>query len=310
VSGILAIVVWALLWISIDALRIELYRGRSQAAAFTAQLFGSFAAWAIAKLPTGDWHFLAAAFLYAGLLTLGFGAVFLIKQPPPMTGADETRATSFLGTLALPWSTFFARHGRASGFLLAALALYALAASAADSLGQQGYALDLLTTTRWAEIDFENMRASRTAGAQAITISALGAVVGLLIAFKLPPARALYVLLYANLGLLAFFALCKAWLGFTVLSVAGLYAMRTLISGAAYVIYATVAARLTARPDTAGHYAMLALFTGLFWISDGGFIVLGPLIGSYAVTAAAAIAAIAAIILMRAAARISRHGGD
>ena len=86
--------------------------------------------------------------------------------------------------------------------------------------------------------------------------------------------------------------------------------MRTLILGAAYVIYATVAARLTLRPDTAGQYMLLGLFVGLFWISDSGLGALGALIGSYALTAGAAVAGTAAILLMRLAARMAKRAGD
>jgi hypothetical protein len=305
VSGILAIVVWALLWISIDALRIDLYRGRSQAAAFTAQLFGSFAAWAIAKLPTGDWYFLASAILYAGLLALGFGAVFLIKEPPPMTGADATRTSSFLRTLARPWSTFFARHGRASGFLLAGIACYALAVSGADFLGQRGYILDILRANP-PDYDYKISDAYGAVSAQEIASSAIGAVAGLLIAFRLAPPRAFVFLLYAALGLIGFFVLCKAWLGFTVFTVAGLFALRSLLSGASFVIFATVAARLTARPDSAGHWALLSVFVGVFWISVDGFTALGMLSGSYSIAVGAAVAGIAAIVLMRLASRAAK----
>jgi hypothetical protein len=306
-SGVLALLVWALLSISVDALRIDLYRGRSQAAAITAQYFGSLAAWTIATLPIRDWYYLAPAILCALLFAIGFGAVLLIKEPPPISGAEEARAPLFLGTLARPWSTFFARHGRASGFLLAAIAFYALAASAADFLGREGYLVDILRAARWQDADPDNDRALRAMGTQEIALSAIGALGGLFIAFKLLPARAFGVLLYAILGLLALFALCKSWLGFTVFTVAGLFALRTLIYGASFVIYATVAARLTARPDTAGHYALLALFGGLFWISESGFVSLAPLIGGYAMTAGAAVAAILAIILMRLAARAAKR---
>ena len=305
ISGIPALLVWGLLWISVDALRIDLYRGRAQAAAYTAQVFGSLAAWTIGTLPVRDWHSLAPAILGAALFMVGLGAVFLIKEPPSVS-ADEARPPSLPAALAQPWSAFFARHGRASGFLLAAIACYALAACAADFLGSKGYGVDVL---RSSHVDFDQVsavsRAYGAVGAQEITLTAIGAVAGLLIAFGLSPVRAFSVLVYANLALLALFALCKVWTGLTALNVAGLFALRTLIYGASFVIYTTVAARLTARPHTAGQYAMLALFVGLFWIGEDGFTFLASRIGTFATAAGAAIAGLAAIVLIRSAARVA-----
>jgi hypothetical protein len=305
ISGIPALLVWGLLWISVDALRIDLYRGRAQAAAYTAQVFGSLAAWTIGTLPVRDWHSLAPAILGAALFMVALGAVFLIKEPPSVS-ADEARPPSLPAALAQPWSAFFARHGRASGFLLAAIACYALAACAADFLGSKGYGVDVL---RSSHVDFYQVSAvSRAYGAvsaQEITLTAIGAVAGLLIAFGLSPVRAFSVLVYAHLALLALFALCKVWTGLTALNVAGLFALRTLIYGASFVIYTTVAARLTARPHTAGQYAMLALFVGLFWISEDGFTFLASRIGTFATAAGAAIAGLAAIVLIRSAARVA-----
>jgi hypothetical protein len=309
ISGVPALLIWAFLWISIDALRIELFRGRAQAVAAAAQYLGTLLAWVVAARLAPDKIDLSSAVGFALLLALALGAVLLIKEPPTVSVGGEALPSTIPGTLARPWSTFFARHGRASVFLLCAIACYALAGSAADYLGRQGYVIDLLRSSQ-IDIDLDGPRAPPSGSPQEFAFSALGAAIGLLMAFRRAPYRAFFLLLYATLGLLGFFALCKAALGFTVFTVAGLFVLRTLIYGASYVIFATVAARLTAGPDTAGQYAILALFVGVFWLSAVGVGLLGSLVGSYAVAAGAAVAGIAALLLLRAAARISQRAGN
>ncbi len=309
ISGVPALLIWAFLWISIDALRIELFRGRAQAVAAAAQYLGALGAWVVAARLTEDKITLMSAVGFALLLALALGTVLLIREGATFSVEGQSASSTFLGTLVRPWLAFFGRHGRASAFLLVAIACYALAASAADSLGKRGYIIDILRASN-VDIDPDAGSLPAAGSTQEIAFSAIGALAGLLIAFRLSPQRAFFVMLCAVVGLVGFFALCKAVLGFTVFTVAGLYLLRTMISAASYVIYATVAARLTARPDTAGQYAVLALFGGVFWLSDIGVGRLGSLVGTSALSAAAAIAGLAAIVLMRLAARMARPAID
>lgn len=305
ISGVLALVVWALLWIATDALRIELYRGRSQAAAFTVQYFGSLAAWALLSMPVRDWHYLAPAALCAFLFALAFGAIIFIREPSPVSPVDPARAPFLLGTLARPLTSLYAQHGRALGFLLAAFLCYGLAVGGAEYLGEKGYVLEILRANS-AIYDADANNAYNAVSAQEIAIAAAGALVGLLIAFRLPPSRAFFVLLYAALGLIGFYVLSKAQLGFSAFTVAGLFALYKLLFAASYVVFATIAARLTRRPDTAGQYALLSLSVSLLSLSTEGFSQLAMLIGGYAVASGSAAAAITAIFLMRSAARAAR----
>jgi len=306
IFGILALPVMALLWISLDALRIELQPGRGQAVALAAQYIGALAAAAAsARIESGA----LAALVLAMLLALGLAAALLIDEPEPLpraAGAEtQASAAGIFRTLTRPWSAFFARHGSATGLLLAAIALYALGASAADYLGKQGYVIDIIGAGR---ADADVIGTTRLAMAPfELVLSLLGALAGMLVAFRLTPARAFIALQYAVLGLVAFFLLCKLTLGFTVITVALLFGVRALVFAAAIVIYGVVAARLTARPYTAGQFALLRLFVGLFWLSEAGMSRLAPMAGSIATAGAAAIAALAAIACMRAAERAARR---
>ena len=306
ISGVAAMIAFSFLWIAVDALRIELYRGRAQAVAMAAQYLGALTAAALAARFTFDVHTVQPALIFGALLAVALGAVVSMKAPAARAGDP---AASLPALLARPWTTFFARHGSAAGFLLGALALYALAGSAADFLGKQGYLVELLRGDS-RTYDPGPSDALAAASTQEIAFTAIGVVAGMLIAYFVAPARAFFVLMLAYLGLLGFFLLCKVELGFTVFTVAGSYALRTLIYGVSAVIYFTIVARLTAPPDTAGHVAILALVSGVPWLSETAFAALAPTIGGYGLAAGAALAALGAIACMRRAARAARRAGN
>jgi len=308
ISGILAFPVHALLWISIDALRIDAQRGRAQAVAYAAQFSGVLAASLIISRFAGDQITLPLTLAFGALMALSLGAVLMIKEPSAAAEGLPAPA-SVLATLARPWRTFLARHGKASGPLLAALAAYALAASAADFLGKQGHLIDILISAG-PSFETANMGAAMPMSTQESGLMLIGAGAGLIIAFRHPPARAFAALTCAWLAVVALFVACAAVLGFTVFTVAGQFAFRSVIAGAGFVIFWSIAARLTARPNTAGQFAILGALIALFWISDGVFRLISSIIGGYALAGGAAIAGVAAIILMRTAARISRRAGN
>lgn len=307
-SGLLAFPVLALLWISIDALRIDAQRGRAQAAAYAAQFSGALAATLIISRFAGDQVTLPLTLAFAALMAIAFGAVLTIKEPP--RAAEELKARAPVpATLVRPWRAFFGRHGTASGPLLGAIAAYAVAASAAGFLGKLGYLIDIFVSAG-PNYDLGSLGASASLSTQEIGLMLIGAVAGLLIAFRLSPARAFIVLTCAWLAVVALFVLCAAELGFTVFTVAGLFALRSVIAGAAFVIFWSVAARLTAPPHTAGQFAMLSFLLGLFWINDGVFRLISAVGGGYGVVAAAVAASAAAILFMRLAVRRARRAGN
>lgn len=314
VSGMAAMVVSAVLWIAIDALRIDLYRGRTQAAAISAQYLGALASAALlTRLRLESILTVEAALACAGLLIVGLGAVLFIREPgeePVDHGAPGV--ARFAVSYVRPWTTFFTRNGRATGLLLIAIAFYALASSTADFLGQRGYLVDLLRTD-FRDYETSTGDALSAVDTQTTTLTAIGIVAGMVIAFAMAPARAFLFLMLAIFALLGFFVLCKIALGFTVFTVAGLYLLRTLVWGGSYIIYITIAARLTARPDTAGHVAILSVFSGVFWITDRGLMALATALGSYWLAAGAAVATLAAVLFMRIAAGVAkteRTAGD
>jgi MFS family permease len=300
-SGVAAMFVSAFLWIALDTLRIDLYRGRAQAVAASALYLGGLTSLALLTrlaVPRGT---VEEAATYAVLFVIGVVALLLVREP----AADPAGATAPSIPYVRAWTTFVARNGRASGLLLAAIACYALAASAADFLGRQGYIIDLLRT------DFRNYEPLTGDGlslvdSQTTVTMAIGVAAGMLVAFAMPPARAFGLMMLSILGLLVFFVLCKIVFGFTVITVAGLYVLRTLIWSGAFIIYVTIAARLTARPNTAGHLAIVAAFGGVFWISEKGMTAIAMPYGSYAVATGGIVSAIAAMALMHLAARVAK----
>jgi hypothetical protein len=305
VSGAAAVLVSALLWIALDALRIDLYRGRTQAVAASALYLGGLTSLALLTriaIPRGTVEEAAA---YAALFVLGVGAVLLVREPARAI-ADPASATTSSILYVRAWTTFVARNGRATGFLLAAIACYAVAASTADFLGQQGYIVDLLRTDFR---DYEPLSGDglRIIDSQTTVFTAIGAVAGMFVAFAMAPARAFAFMMLSILTLLIFFLLCKVALGFTVYTVAGLYLVRTLLWSGAFIIYVTIAARLTAQPNTASHLAIIAVFGSVFWISEKGMKAIAMPYGSYALAGGGVAAAIAAIALMRIAAGVARR---
>lgn len=314
VFKILLIPVMGLLWISLDALRIELRPGRAQAVAFGAQYIGALAGAALASGVGGTVIASPLGLISVVLLAVGLVAALLIDEPAPPAGAPDA-ARGILATLMRPWSDFFARHGAAAKLLLAAIALYALGASMADYLGKQGYIVDIIAAGRDSAdrggADRDAIGAARLAmSSLELAFMLLGALAGMAVAGRFAPARAFAMLQYAVIALIAFFIACKLTLGFTVITVAGLFALRTLVFSFGGVIFAVVAARLTARPYTAGQFALLVLFVALFWISEIGLNRLAPMVGSLAVSAAGIVAAVLALVCMRSAARAVRRPVD
>lgn len=306
ILGILAVPVMALLWISLDALRIELRPGRAQAAAIGAQFIGALAASLISMLLAAGTIASPMGLVSVVLLAVGLGAVLRIDEPAPLARRPAP-AQGILATLARPWSDFLARHGASAKFFLAAVAFYAFGAGIADYLGRQGYVVDLIGGDRGSE-GLEDIGAVRRAMTSfELAFMLVGAAAGMLVAARGAPARAFAVLQYAVLAQILFFVLCKLTLGFTVLSVAGLFAARTLLFAFGVVIFAVVAARLTARPHTAGQFALLGAFVALFWISDAGLNRFAPALGGLATSALGAVAAAIAIACMRLAARVAQR---
>ncbi len=229
-SGVVVLPVAAVLWIALNALRVELFPGQSQAVAFAVQFLGSAAAWAVtARFFAGPVSSATAA-AFAGFLALALGAILLIREPKSL--ATPAPEPADLGAqLARPWRTFFARHSRATPWLLASIAFYALAGSTADYLGKLGLTIDLTSDQPTVGHDVE--KAWKAAATLEITLQAIGAVAGMLFAFRMAPARAFILLVCAYLALIALFLLCKAYLGFTVMTVPALHAVRSLLAGAA-----------------------------------------------------------------------------
>ncbi len=305
VSGAAAMIVHAFMWIAVDALRVELYRGRAQAVAAAATYLGGLTSiFLLSRLALhGDTAEAAAA--YAVLLAVGVSAVLLLREPPAPANVGAADTIAYLGA----WRSFTARNGPAGLFLLAAIACFALAGSIADFLGAQGYLVDLLRT------DFRNYEpstgnADAFLNSQTMTFTAVGVVAGMLIAFAMTPTRAFVFMMLSILALLIFFVLCKIALGFTVFTVAGLFILRTLIWSGEFIVYLAIAARLTAPPHTASHLAIIAVFGGVFWLSEKGARALAMPYGSYALAAGGIVAAVAAIVLMRLAARAARRAGN
>jgi hypothetical protein len=239
-------------------------------------------------------------------MALAFGAVLLIEEPRRAESSPAPESIPAL--LARPWRMLLARHGASAGFLLAALAAYAVAGSAADFLGRHGHLIDYFVS-QGAGFDTAHQRVVEVMATQEVVLMLIGAVAGLLMAFRMPPGRVLAVSAGAWLAVVALFILCKAALGFTVLTVAGLFALCALIGGATYIMVWTVAARLTAPPDTAGQFALLAFLLALFSVSGDLFRVMSAAIGGYGIVAVAVAAALAAIVLIRMAARSPRRAG-
>ncbi len=159
VSGYLAFSVSAMLWIAVDALRIDLYRGRAQAIAFTAQYFGALAAWVILSRLPFQQPDRTPLFLFLALLAVAFGALSLVREPAFDDGSRAASGpTGLPARYVRPWREFFARHRGAWPYLLAAFAFYALAGSAADYLGKQGYVVDVLASGRWQDLDLDKLR--------------------------------------------------------------------------------------------------------------------------------------------------------
>lgn len=305
ILGIFAVPTMALLWISLDALRIELRPGRAQAMAFGAQFIGALVAALIADRLGSTGIDSPLGFVAVVLLALGLAAALVIDEPAK-PDTPPARA-GFLATLAQPWSAFFARHGAAGKFLLAAIAFYALGAGVADYLGMQGYVIDIIAAEPGAATR-EPVHAARLAlSSLELAFLLVGALAGMAVAGRLAPARAFTLLQYAVVATIAFFILCKLVLGFTVFTVAGLFALRTLVFAFGGVIFAVVAARLTARPHTAGQFALLVFFVALFSISDAGMNRLAPLIGSLPIAAGGIVAAIIALALMHLASGAARR---
>lgn len=308
VFGVLVVPVMAILWIALDALRIELRPGRAQAAAFFAQYAGALAGAAVAGQIGGAGAASPLGPLSVVLLAIGLGAALLIAEPAQQPGAAAPAAGAF-ATLTRPWADFFARHGRSAKWLLAAIACYALGASVADYLGRNGYIADLVTADRSGADDIGAARQAMSS--LELAFSLLGALAGAIVAGRFAPARAFAWLQYAVIALIALFVACRTALGFTPITVALLFALRTLVFAFGAVIYAVVAARLTARPHTAGQFALLGLFVALFWISDAGMNRLAPRAGSLPLALAAIGSICVAVLLMRMAARAARRsGGD
>jgi hypothetical protein len=304
--GIAAVPVMALLWLSLDALRIELRPGRAQAAAFGAQFIGALAAGLISALMAAGTIHSPMAFVCIVLLAVGLGAVLVIDEPAPLDGSPAP-APGLLATLARPWSAFLMRHGASAKFVLAAIAFYALGASIADYLGQQGYVVDIIGSGGIEGAE-ELAAARRAFTSLELAFMLMGAAAGTLVAGRFAPPRAFAVLQYAVLALTLAFAFCKLALGFTALTVAGLFAARTILFAFGVVIFAVVAARLTARPYTAGQFALLGVFVTLFWLSHAGLNRFAPALGGLTVSAIAAVAAVLAMACMRLAARVARRG--
>jgi MFS transporter, PAT family, beta-lactamase induction signal transducer AmpG len=308
--GIIALPVAGLLWISIDALRIEARPGREQAYAVAAQYIGALLASGIVSRFGGDAGTSAPmAIAFTVLLAAGLGAVFLLRGERASSPTDNVSALLHLArTLTAPWRAFFAQHGAASGLLLAAIALYAIAGSAAEHLGKNGHLYEIIDPTRPDADSDRHVLASQIASPFELVVSLLAGVAAMFAAARLAPARAFAVLQFAVVAVTVFFLACKLVFGFTVITVGLLYALRAMLISAAMVIYAVVAARLTARPNTAGQYAMLGLFVSLFWLSETGLNWIGPMLGSYVTAGGAIAASVAALFCMRAAARIVRRG--
>jgi hypothetical protein len=317
IQGIIAMPVVAALWIAIDALRIEIRPGRGQAYAVTAQYVGALLASAIVSRFGGDGG--ESALKVAALtlfLAAGLAAVLLLRSGHDAPGVEAAAASRWAnlqyigGILAGPWAGFFARHGRASGLLLAAVALYALGGGVAEHLGKNGHLYDILDPARPDADSDRHTQASQFVTPFELVISLLGAVTAMVAARRLAPAKAFALLQYATIALIGCFLACKLVFGFTVIAVGLLYAARTLFIAFAIITYAVVAARLTARPHTAGQYAMLGLFVSLFWLSETGLNWIGPILGSYAAAGAGVAASFGAIVCMRIASRVQPRAGD
>lgn len=296
-AGIVALPVMALLWISLDALRIELRPGRAQAVALAAQYLGALTSAAIVAHLLGEprnWP--VSAIVFAPLLALGIIASFSIAEPAPGAMAARDRAPGVLGLLIEPCSAFRGRFGSAGMLLLASIAFYALGASLADYLGKLGYVVDVIGPVR--PVGDASAATKLPMALLEVVVAAIGGLGGMLIAFRLAPARAFMVLQYLLFAFVISFLVCRLFLGFDVLTVALLFAVRTLLFAAGLVIYGVVTARLTARPHTASQFALFAVLAALFWISEAGLYRLAPTLGSYAVSVAALIAALFAIDFM------------
>jgi hypothetical protein len=245
------------------------------------------------------------AIVCGGLLVLGLGAVLLMREPEATVAAPAATKTSSQISFARPWTTFFARNGRSSSYFLAAIACYALAGSIAEYLGRHGYTVDLLRTNL-RDYDAAVGDALSLVGTQTTTLTAAGILAGMLIAFSTRPARAFRIMMISIATLVASFVACKVALGFTVYTLPMLFVLRTLIWSGAFIIFISVAAQLTARPNTAGHVAIISVFSGAFWISDEGLTALAEPFGTSWLAAIAAVAAMVALFLMRIAARVAR----
>jgi hypothetical protein len=116
-----------------------------------------------------------------------------------------------------------------------------------------------------------------------------------LLAYRVSPMRAFVHLQRFVIALAALYLACRLALGFTPLAMSVLVVATYLVGAAAFVIYATVAAALTAPPHTAGHYALLGLFAALFWLGDTILERLAPFVGTSALAAGAMVCALAAI---------------
>jgi hypothetical protein len=303
--------------ITIDAFRIEVWPGRAQALAFGTQFLGSTVAGALVPTVAKANVPLLLIAAVAVQLVVGLVALWLIREPePPRVAVNPIARSEFAQSiwivapfewawqaLTQPWRVFFARHSRAAPLLLAAIAFYAAAGSGAEYLARDGYVNDL-THADPSKVDA--IDAARTALASfEILLQLFGALIAALAAFALRPARAFNLMQWLIIALALLFVLCKLASGFTGGAVVLLTALKYMLTGAEYVIYAVVAARLTARPYTAGQFFLLAVFVNLFWLGDHTWRSLIAEWESHVTAIIVAILALAAIACMRIAGRLA-----
>lgn len=314
IAGAPAMLVSGLLWIAIDALRIDLHRGRAQAIAIAAQYMGALASERLLTALALQGPTVTSLAVCAALLLAGLGAVRLMRETERPAAAPSGAAAEPISiSYARPWRTFFAWNGRASPYLLAAIAFYALAASTAEFLGRYGYTAELLRTDL-RQFDAALGDALTLIGRLTTPLTAAGVVAGALVAFSAKPARAFSWMAVSALAMACFYVVCKIGFGLTIYTVPALYVLRTLISSGAFIVFIAVTARLTAAPDTAGHVAIISVVGGMLWIGNDALNPLAELLGTVPLAAFAVVAAMTSLLFMRlaarAAARATRANAD
>lgn len=190
--------------------------------------------------------------------------------------------------------------------MLVAIMLYGFAASSMEYLGAFGFINEVTYLGRYDE-HLRIVHALDIIKPGEELLNLIGGVVAAGLVLRVSPFRAFFRLncVIAVFGVT--YLILKFADGFTVGSVLGLYCGKALLNGAQWVVYATAAAALTSRPNTAGQYSLIAFLVIVPWLPTATYEHLIGMGGGYLLPTVAVAAAFGAVMLLQLSAWMSRR---